>query len=316
MMSIQLGPPAMRRALAVAFGAYVLVGAFSLAGHAGQSRSVSDGVYSSGQAARGQETYNAQCAECHGKAMEGTIGTPLVGESFLSNWSARPLSNLVDKIQKTMPFNLPGSLSRQQSTDLAAYILQAGKFPSGQAELSDAALAQIMFPTAKTSSAPVATTAAGPSLSAPEGNLAELMRAIAFPNSNIIFNVQIKDPGAQPKKTTATSPFDYAQWGTTVYPGWLAVDQAAVAITETAPLLLTPGRRCQNGRPAPVDRADWKQYVAALADVGRLAHRASQARDVDAFVDISDKLNDACANCHKVYRDKGGTEGSGGTRCQ
>ena len=26
------------------------------------------------------------------------------------------------------------------------------------------------------------------------------MRAIAFPNSNIIFNLQIKDPGAQPKK--------------------------------------------------------------------------------------------------------------------
>lgn len=313
---IRSGPPAIRRALAVAFGVHVLVGAFSLAGHAGQSRSVSDGVYSSGQAARGQQIYQAQCAECHGKAMEGTIGTPLVGESFLSNWSARSLTNLVDKIQKTMPFNQPGSLSRQQSTDLAAYILQAGKFPAGQAELNDAALAQIMFPTAKTSSAPAAATAAGPSLSAPEGNLAELMRAIAFPNSNIIFNVQIKDPGAQPKKTTATSPFDYADWGTTVYPGWLAVDQAAVAITETAPLLLTPGRRCQNGRPAPVDRADWKQYVAALADVGRLAHRASQARDVEAFVDISDKLNDACANCHKVYRDKGGTEGSGGTRCQ
>ena len=37
---------------------------------------------------------------------------PLAGDSFLSNWSARPLANLVDKIQKTMPFNLPGSLSR------------------------------------------------------------------------------------------------------------------------------------------------------------------------------------------------------------
>ncbi len=82
--------------------------------------------------------------------MEGTIGPPLVGESFLSNWSARPLATLVDKIQKTMPFNLPGSLSRQQSTDLAAYMLQAGKFPAGQAELSDAMLAQIALPTART----------------------------------------------------------------------------------------------------------------------------------------------------------------------
>jgi hypothetical protein len=51
-------------------------------------------------------------------------------------------------------------------------------------------------------------------------------------------------------------------------------------------------------------------------DVGKLARRASQARNYEAFVDISEKLNDACANCHKVYRDKGGTEGSGATRCQ
>jgi len=96
----------------------------------------------------------------------------------------------------------------------------------------------------------------------------------------------------------------------------LAIDQATIAITETAPLLLTPGRRCQNGRPVPVDRADWKQYVAALAEAGKLAHRASQARNYEAFVSISDKLNDACTNCHKAYRDKGGTEGSGAVPCR
>jgi len=316
MRVIPWGPAAIRYALGVASCAYVLVGAFSLAGHAGQLRSVTEGVYSAGQAARGQQIYQAQCAECHGSAMEGTIGPPLVGESFLSTWSARPLADFVDKIQKTMPFNLPGSLSRPQSTDLAAYILQVGKFPAGQAELSDTMLAQIAFPTARTSPAPAAATSAGASLPPPEGNLAELMRAIAFPNSNIIFNVQLKDPAAQPKKEPASTPFDYAEWGATVYPGWLAIDQAAVAITETAPLLLTPGRRCQNGRPVPVDRADFRQFVAALVEVGKEAHRASQARDYKAFIDISDKLNDACANCHKVYRDKGGTEGSGTTRCQ
>jgi len=37
---------------------------------------------------------------------------------------------------------------------------------------------------------------------------------------------------------------------------------------------------------------------------------------VYSFGDISEKLNDACANCHKVYRDKGGAEGSGAVRCQ
>ena len=317
MRLIPSSPSAPGYALGVASSAFAVIAAFSLTGHAGQLRSVSDGVYSAGQAARGQQIYQAQCADCHGKAMDGTSGPPLVGAAFLSNWSARPVVDLVEKVQKTMPFNLPASLSRQQSTDLTAYILQVGKFAAGPAELGDATLAQIAFPAAGTVPAPAAAVTAGAtSLPPPEGNLAELMRAIAFPNSNIIFNLQLKDPGAQPKKPTAASPFDYVEWGSTVYGGWLAVDQAAVAITETAALFLTPGRLCQNGKAVPVDRADWKQYVAALADAGRLAHRASRARNFEAFVEISEKVNDACANCHKAYRDKGGAEGSGTNRCQ
>ena len=198
--------------------------------------------------------------------------------------------------------------------DLTAYILLAGKFPAGELGLTETALAQFVFPAAK--SAPAPGVRGGLSLSPPEGNLAELMRAIAFPNANIIFNMQLKDPATQPKKQPAAAPFDYVEWGSTVYTGWLSIDQAAVAITETAPLLLTPGRLCQNGRPVPVDRADWKQYVAGLVEVGKLAYTASKARNYEAFIGISEKLNDACANCHKVYRDKGGTEGSGATRCQ
>jgi mono/diheme cytochrome c family protein len=291
----------------VLFSGLVLSMALSTAMQAGQLRSITEGVYSAGQATRGQLIYKEQCLSCHGDAMQGSIGPPLGGDVFLGNWSARPLTTFVDKIQKTMPFNTPGSLSRQQSMDLTAYILQNGKYAAGNGELSETTLSQIAFPTARTPAS---------SASGPEGNLAELMRAIAFPNANIIFNTQLKDPGAQPKKALAQSPFDYVDWGATVYPGWLAVDQAAVALTESAPLLLTPGRRCQNGKPVPIDRADWKQYVSALIDVGKLAHQVSQKRDYDAFIEISEKLNDACANCHKVYRDKGGTEGSGATRCQ
>jgi S-disulfanyl-L-cysteine oxidoreductase SoxD len=294
-------------ALSVRICACLFLTALLLAAQAPQQRSISDGVYSAGQAARGKNLYQAQCAQCHGNAMQGATGPPLAGDAFLSKWSAQTLANLVGRIQKTMPFNLPGSLSNSQSIDLAAYVLETGKFPAARAELNEAALARIVFPTVHNASA---------SLSPPAGNLAELMRAIAFPNANIIFNVQLKDPGAQIKKQPAAAPFDYVEWGSTVYPGWLAIDQAAVALIETAPLLLTSGRQCQNGRPVPVDRADWQQYVNDLVGVGTLARRASQARNFEAFVAVSEKLNDACANCHKVYRDKGGTEGSGATRCQ
>jgi len=273
---------------------------------AGQSRSVTEGVYSSQQADRAKPIYTDQCADCHGNALEGGVGSPLAGDSFLANWSGRPLSNLVDKIQKTMPFNLPGSLSRQQATDLTAYILAGGKFPAGRAELNENGLTQIALPTVKSTNAKATT--------ATTGTLAEFMRAIAFPNANIIFNLQLYDPGKEPKKEMPV-PYDYVKWGYTIYPGWLAVDQAAVALAETTPLLLTP-RLCQNGKPAPVDRADWKKYVADLVEISQLAYKTSKDRNFEAFVDLSDKLNTACANCHKVYRDLGGTEGSGGQRCQ
>ncbi len=276
------------------------------------ARSVGAGVYSSAQATRGQQVYQAECASCHGNALEGKGGPPLAGDAFFASRSAQPLKNLVDKIQKTMPFDDPGKLTRNQSIDIAAYILQAGKFPAGQNELSETALAQAVFPAAQ---GPAASAAAGPgpSFVAPEGNLAELMRALAFPNSNIIFNVQIHDPGKKAAPKPNPPEFDYVEWGSNIYPGWMMIDQAAIALTETAPLYLTPGRKCQNGKPVPVDREDWKKYVADMVDVGRLAHKASQARDFEAFVDISEKLNDACANCHRVYRDRGGRDGA--NRC-
>jgi mono/diheme cytochrome c family protein len=137
---IPLRRPGFRHARGAAFCGYGLLGALVLMGQTSPVKSITAGVYSAGQASRGQQLYKAQCAECQGNAMEGDSGPPLAGDSFLSNWSAQPLTNFVDKIQKTMPFNLPGSLSKSQSTDLAAYVLQVGKFPAGQAELSEAAL--------------------------------------------------------------------------------------------------------------------------------------------------------------------------------
>ena len=304
-------PWTIRRAACVAF-AGALVGSLSLVGHARQARMVTDGVYSDAQATRGQQIYQAQCVTCHGSALEGAVGPPLAGDAFLSAWATRSLADLVDKIEKTMPPQQPGSVSRQQAIDLAAYVLRAGKYQAGQTELGPAALAQITFPAARPSPTAAST---GPSSFAVAGNLAQLMRGVTFPNANILFNVQVKDPAKE--KPSMPMPFDYVAWGSTVYYGWQAVDQAALALVETAPLFLLPGRRCENGRQVPVDRADWKQYTADLMDVGREAYRASQSRNAEAVIKIADRLNETCANCHKVYRD-GAREGNtaGATRCQ
>jgi mono/diheme cytochrome c family protein len=302
---------AVRGALGAAVFGWTIIAAFSMAGHARQQRSVTTGVYSAEQATRGQKAYQTECASCHGDKLEGGLGPMLAGDGFLSVWSGRSLAELTDKIQNTMPFQAPGTLTRDQSIDIVAYTLQAGGHPAGQA-LTEAALAQVSFPGA--AAAPTATTAGSITLSS-SANLAQLMRALTFPNANILFNVQVKDPATD--KPAAPVPFDYVKWGATVYPGWQAVDQAALGLIESTPLFLVPGRRCENGRPAPVDRADYKQYTEALVEVAREAYRASQTRSMDAVSALSDKLNDACANCHKVYRD-GAQEGSGlaGKRCQ
>ncbi len=307
------GLRAVRRTAAALLCAGALTGAFALTARAQPSRTVADGVYTAGQAARGAEVYRAQCVTCHGEALEGSVGPPLAGDGFLSVWSALPVVELVDKIHNTMPLQATAPLSRQESIDLTAYILEGGGFPAGAAELSDAALADIALPTVATASA-----AGGGDLSVvPIANLAQLMRAIAFPASNIVFNVQIKDPADDVPPPTAARSFDFVEWGATVYPGWEAIDLAALAIAESAPLFLVPGRRCENGRPVPVDRADWREYTEAVVEAGRVAYRASQSRSVDAVIEATDQLNEACASCHEVYRDVGAEgRGVGADRCR
>ncbi|MCY4030025.1 MAG: cytochrome c [Acidobacteria bacterium] len=277
-------------------------------------RSVTEGVYTADQAARGGQVYREQCASCHGDALEGLVGPPLVGDGFLSIWSARPVVELVDKIHNTMPLEAAEPLSREQSIDLTAYILQAGGFPAGQAALADATVAEIALPAGPGAAA---SAGGGDVPLAPLANLAQLMRAIAFPASNIVFNVQIKNPADDVPPPTAARSFDFVEWGSTVYPGWEAIDLAALALAESAPLFLVPGRRCENGRPVPVERADWQQYTGAVVEAGRAAYRASQSRDWDAAIAVTDQLNEACDNCHKVYRDAGSEgRGQGADRCR
>ena len=314
MMRISRGPAGVRGALGAATCAAVAVAAFSVTGHARQARTVSDGVYTAEQAKRGQQLYTAQCVSCHGEKLQGVVGPMLMGEGFLSAWSGRSLADLVDKIQLTMPLQAPNSLSRPQAIDIAAYMLQAGSHRAGPTALNDAALKQVTFTAARPPAAATAPAGGVPIASA--SNLAQFMRGVTFPNANIIFNVQVKDPGAD--KPSAPVPFDYLLWGYTQYYGWQAVDQAALALTETTPLFLLPGRRCENGRPAPTNKADYQQFTQDLVNLSKDLYRASQSRNQDAVAGMAEKLNDACANCHKVYRDVGTAEGGGlGTdRCR
>lgn len=236
-------------------------------------------------ATRGAALYRQQCASCHGEGLEGRNGPSLAGGDFGSRW---PTSDLVDKIRNTMPQENPGKLSAGQAADLAAYIQQAGKTATNAGP------------------APAATTGAATAFPA-AGNLQQLMRGVMFPNSNIIFTVQTHDPGEKKKAgdaATSDGGFNWAMWGNDLYSGWDIVDYAAIALAESAPLMLTPGRRCENGKPVPVNDPDWIRFTKEMAEVGRRAYRASQSRNQEKVSDISGDVADACLNCHQVFRDK------------
>jgi hypothetical protein len=133
-----------------------------------------------------------------------------------------------------------------------------------------------------------------------DANLAQLMRGIIYPSSNVVFAAQsdlnfpaVKDPATSPNLLTST------------YGGWQAVESAALALAESSNLLTIP-RTCSNGVPAPVSRPDWIKFTQGLRDAGLAAYKAAQSKNQDAMVDASGTLADACSACHDVYREKKG----------
>jgi len=159
-------------------------------------------------------------------------------------------------------------------------------------------------PSSKPAEAPAAPAAAAGPTAQPYGNLAQMMQAIPFPASNIIFDTQTNDPGkakeaagAAGAGAGATSSFSG------VYGGWTAVENAAIALQETANLVMIPGRKCRNGRAVPIDQDTYKKGAKALADAGAAALKAAQSKNLDAMVDVSGTVSDACTVCHEKYRD-------------
>src|SRR6185436_2080620 len=124
--------------------------------------------------------------------------------------------------------------------------------------------------------------------------LAQIMRAIPFPNSNIIFDVQDNDPAK--KKPDTAGPYQ----GT--YQGWEGVENASLAIAEFANLILLPGRMCSNGKPVPITQPDFVKFAQALRATGMAEYNAAKTKNMDAVNKLSDRLTETCANCHDKYR--------------
>ena len=134
-------------------------------------------------------------------------------------------------------------------------------------------------------------------------DLNRLMRGVLYPASNVVFSAQTDNPGDVKfvpgrDPSLATDPLE------STFGGWQAVENAALALTESANLLLIPGRTCANGVPVPMNNPDWSKFVQDLRDAGAKAYKAAQSKDQDKMIDAADTLSAACAGCHRKWREK------------
>lgn len=271
-------------------------------------RTVQDGVFSDAQAARGQALFTQRCAGCHGPAPAGVAAPPLEGLAFRSKWRQEPLSALFIKVRYTMPPESadPARLTAEQGADLVAHILKTNGLPAGTTDFAaaDAVTSRIGWPPAPAEEA----SAPGAARYGPTGTLNQLMRGIFFAASNLIFTVQELDPVDMPPRPPTDKPGGLTtfEWGQHVYTGWPAVENAAAALADASTLMLQPGLRCQNGRLAPNTEPDWIRFTEQMIAVARRTYRLAQMQDKEAVSEYTADLSEACAACHRVYRDIGG----------
>ena len=76
--------------------------------------------------------------------------------------------------------------------------------------------------------------------------LNQLMKGIMFPNSNVIFAVQDRDPSTVPTDVDGSASTSLSSG---IYGGWPSVENAGLAIAQAASLLTVPGRVCRSAGP-------------------------------------------------------------------
>ena len=85
------------------------------------------GVYTEGQARRGEAVFAETCKLCH--------LPDYFTATMMMSWSGAPASMLFEVISTSMPQDRPGALSAKQYADVLAYIFELNGLPAGAREL-------------------------------------------------------------------------------------------------------------------------------------------------------------------------------------
>jgi S-disulfanyl-L-cysteine oxidoreductase SoxD len=142
--------PARTCAWGVAIGVLVAVWLAAVSAQEGKpadgKRTIWDGVFTEGQATRGEQTYRQSCMACHKEDLLGDGSAPaLAGAAFSARWVGSSVDDMVQIIRSSMPQDAPDSLGVPAYVDIAAYMIKVNGGPAATSELptESAALKQI-----------------------------------------------------------------------------------------------------------------------------------------------------------------------------
>jgi cytochrome c553 len=113
-----------------------------------------------GNAIKGKAIYALKCAACHGQTGRETPGIKLPGPALVSDTSIKSkpktignywpyATTLFDYMRRTMPYNLPGSLTNNEVYSLTAFLLNANHIIKPDAMLNARTLPNVIMPAKK-----------------------------------------------------------------------------------------------------------------------------------------------------------------------
>lgn len=130
-----------------------------------------------------------------------------------------------------------------------------------------------------------------------------LMRGVLYPAANVVFYAQAENP-AEVKTPSGQDPAMATDPLGSTFGGWQAVENGALALAESANLLLIPGRTCSNGTQVPTKDPAWAMFVQELRDASMNAYSAAQTKSQERMFAASERLSASCATCHRRWRDR------------
>lgn len=166
------------------------------------------------QAAAGQTAYNSQCAQCHGRQLEGPDAPGIAGQDVMQNWDSA--GGLYDFISVAMPPSAPGLLGEETYLNIVAYIMKFNGAEPGDAPLTaDPDLLYSVSLAAETAAGAASMAAAAADAGAPAADAAP-SEATSVPQA-FTWGKQLpggaEPPAAAPSAATKSSVPQAFTWG-------------------------------------------------------------------------------------------------------